>query len=612
MGLIRGLVFFVLFYLYLWLGVEPRLFYHVTNCRWIEYFPVFYKGWPFFQKYFSQPGGLGEYLFAFLAQFFYYSWSGAVVITVQAWLIFLCTDYILRSLKAYKLRWLRFAGPLLLLIVYSQYLFIFIVPMASLSALLLACLYIRNVGKSKPASLVVFLVLVTVLYYFAAGACLLFALICSIYELVDRRRWQLGLTYLLSATAIMYLGGVVIFNRSIIEAYTKLTVLQWPISANRFLNLPVIIYVFFRPLLLAAGGFGLWAIFVRGRGTGLLGMESKIKPLRYAGSPEVREVIMSLAVFVLCGAAIWYLHDGKQKALCEVEYYANQREWEGVLAASAGNPYNSFVTQEVSRALYHTDRLAEEMFSFPQPRSIAPMKAKRYIPGQLFKVDTYLDLGLLNLADHGLTELMVTFKERPPVILQRLAVINMAKGEYGSARIYLGALKQTLFHSDWADNYLKKISDEAAMSADRTIGHLRAVMLQKDSVNEYPPVILMSELLTRNKQNKMAFEYQMGVYLMQKKLDKLAENLVRLNDFDYLQIPRYYEEAILILMFKQKKSIDLHGYEISLESRQRFEDFVKAYRQVANMYGQEKRKAAQQLAKDYGDSYFFYYLFAGK
>ena len=79
---IQSFIFFILFYLYLWLEVDPRLIYHgggmITN------FPVFFRGWVFFQQFIAYPGGPVEYLSAFLSQLFYYSWAGALIVTLQA------------------------------------------------------------------------------------------------------------------------------------------------------------------------------------------------------------------------------------------------------------------------------------------------------------------------------------------------------------------------------------------------------------------------------------------------------------------------------------------------------------------------------------------------
>ena len=79
---IQSSVFFLLFYLYLWLYIDLKLIYHGGGM--IMTFPVFFRGWVFFREFTSYPGGIVESLSAFLSQFFYYSWAGALVVTVQA------------------------------------------------------------------------------------------------------------------------------------------------------------------------------------------------------------------------------------------------------------------------------------------------------------------------------------------------------------------------------------------------------------------------------------------------------------------------------------------------------------------------------------------------
>ena len=59
--------------------------------------------------------------------------------------------------------------------------------------------------------------------------------------------------------------------------------------------------------------------------------------------------------------------------------------------------------------------------------------------------DTLMDLGLVNLAEKNLTECLETFGEHP-LILERLATVNLVKGRTDAARIYLGVLRKTLFH----------------------------------------------------------------------------------------------------------------------------------------------------------------------
>ena len=73
----------------------------------------------------------------------------------------------------------------------------------------------------------------------------------------------------------------------------------------------------------------------------------------------------------------------------------------------------------------------------------------------------------------------------------------------------------------------------------------------------------------------------------------------------FSQLPRLYEEAMLIYVTSTRKPVNLHGRQISAESRQRFAGF----NQVLNEHGKNKRAAYNKLAQDYRDSYFFYYVY---
>jgi hypothetical protein len=113
----RSVIFFGLLYLYLWLEVKPCLIY---GCGTITNFPVFYKGWAFFYDSMPYPGGLLKYLSALLSQLFYYSWAGAIVITLQAWALCACTGWLFRMLRLPGSRWLRYVPAFFLLAAYSQ------------------------------------------------------------------------------------------------------------------------------------------------------------------------------------------------------------------------------------------------------------------------------------------------------------------------------------------------------------------------------------------------------------------------------------------------------------------------------------------------------------
>jgi hypothetical protein len=615
---IQSLAFFILFYLYLWLYVDLRLIYHGGGV--ITDFPVFFRGWAFFRQFTSYPGGLVEYAAAFLSQLFYYSWSAALLITLLAWSIGLCIDYFLRATNALGFRQLRFVPAIFLLVIYSRYAYQFASITAFLTALLCVCLYVRVAPGRKLFCMVVFAVLSVILYYIAGGAYLLFAAICAIHELLLRRRWQMGILYLLSAAAIPYVEGVLAFGVSIIDAFSELLPFSWKdIGHKTHKEMVEVIYALYLLVPLAAVGFGLRRRFIA---TGACVADpprakTKRRPRRkptrlvarirlfYTGKPGFRWVVESLVLLAAAVGVVFAAYDGKRKTEFEVAYYASGKMWGRLLEAARRHPGNPRVANAVNRALYHTGRLGYDMFSYPQYPEAFLLTAEDYRFAHWDRFDTRIELGLVSMAENDLAECLAIFGQRP-IILKGLAWVNMVKGRIGSARIYLGALSKTFFYADWAKEYLDRLESDPNLSTDKEIQRLRGLSVEKDdsavfSQNEGA----LLALLEKNSRNRMVFEYLMSWYLLTKQLDKFAGNIERLKDFDYSEVPRLYEEALFVYVYRTKKPVRLDGSWGSPKSRERIDEFIRIY----DRYGRSKEAAFDELAKDYGNSYFFYDLY---
>ena len=623
---IRTFTFFVLLDLYLWLEVDLRLIYHGGGM--INNFPPFYRGWAFFQKFLSYPGGPVAYLSAFLSQLWYYSWAGALVVTLQAWLICLCIDVIIKAIHAPRLRWIRFIPPILLLVLYNQYTYRFVTTMALLASLVFICLYLTISAKSTRFRFAAFLALSVVLYYLAGGAYLVFAAFGVIYELFFQRSWLTVFFYFCSALAIPWAGGVLIFNVPIFDAFTELSPLSW--KASYYGSQPkmlILVHLFYLLPLLIALGCGLWRLFFRqpplavdhlhstqaqsgngrkkgknkpsGRlskpGSGILSLSSVNKKLRW--------VIESLALFTAAGVVIFFSHREDLKILYEVDYYAYHKKWPQLLeTARHCTTNNFFVIHAVNRALYHTNRLGCDMLSYPQhPRALFLTGVKQE-SSCWYRFDTHLDLGLINAAEYSLTKALEMFGERP-ILLKRLALVNMVKGNIGTARVYLEALARTLFDANWARMYPDRLESDPNLTTDQEIQRLRQLMLQKDFDLHSPDYHdLLLTLLEQNPKNSMAFGYLMASYLMAKRNDLLVQNLYRLDDFGYSEVPRLYEEAVIVYSITTRKA---PGYQISPKSLRRWEGF----RQILTRYGGDVKAALNDLKEEYGATYFFYSLY---
>jgi len=604
-------LFFVLYYLYLWRVIDLRLIRHGGGIIWN--FPVFYKGWEFFRESVFQPGGLVEYVSAFLAQFFYIGWAGALVATAQAWLLWLCTGTIIRAISSWRLQWVRFILPIALLIFYARYSYPFGTAMALLAALGFVCLYMGTSSKKRPTNFLVFLALSIILYATAGGAYLLFVVVCGICELFFRRRPVLGLSFLLSALIIAYIGGTGVFNISINDVFKCFM----PSSYDEYSkDILVMVYALYLLLPLALVGLEIAQLLAKFKGMSHGGAgavtaasetaekSERRQPARTLAS-SARKAGAMLAPLLICVLVVHLFHSDRQKTLMAVDYYACNGMWPQVLQASARYPHSKFINHSANRALYHTGRLANDMFMYGQQIGALMLSAEtRYPMGRWKSFDTYIDLGHINMAEYRLAAVMDTYGEQP-IVLRRLALINMVKGNTGAARVYLGALSKTLFDAGWARGYLERIERDPNLSTDAEIQYLRSMMPAADGDFKSPIETVFLDLLDSNRHNQMAFEYLMAYYLLTEQLDKFVQHIGRLNDFNYPEIPRPYEEAILVYTSRTHMPVELHGRRIRPESHQRF----KGFEDVLARYMGNKEMAFNELAEDYGDSYLFYYVY---
>jgi hypothetical protein len=321
--------------------------------------------------------------------------------------------------------------------------------------------------------------------------------------------------------------------------------------------------------------------------------------------PLWRLGILCVLPVVLCAAA-FLSHDRDTKTTLEVEYYALYEMWPETLETFDRLPDNLLIVHAVNRALYHTGRLGYDMFFYPQHPDTLFLTSKLFVQAFLRRSHVYIDLGILNLGEDSLVESLEGIGERP-MILKKLALINMVKGNIGTARIYLGALSKTLFDAEWANDYLGRLELDPNLSSDGEIQRLRGLMMEKNyGFIKYSPETALLWLLDKNRQNKMAFEYLMAWYLLTRQVDKVAQNIGRLDDFGYPDIPRHYEEAIIIYQAATGRKVELKGREISNRTYQTAQAFSSIIMRLGKT---DTMQVMRATAGDFGDTYFFYYNF---
>jgi hypothetical protein len=302
----------------------------------------------------------------------------------------------------------------------------------------------------------------------------------------------------------------------------------------------------------------------------------------------------------IAGAVLRLGLNAELKAVLQVDYHSYRKMWPQALECAKAASGNIHVACAVNQALYHTGRLGDEL-PLAQNPDVLLLYDQKYRPDWNV-IDLYLELGFINMADHYLVEAVELYGERPS-LLRRLALVNAAIGNTGTARIYFNALKRVPYHASWAGDYLRKMADDPSLAGDSEVARMRQSMMKENYIIPLPVETLMLKLLEANKNNRMAFEYLMAHCLLTRNIQAWAQHQSRLGGMVPGGLPRFYQEAAILAARGLGLEVGLQGRRVDEISVKRYEEFVR----LMKASGPDRRKAAGDLRNDYGDTYYYYY-----
>jgi hypothetical protein len=598
-----ALVFFSIF-LYLWLYLDPAFLYNFMPFR---QFPCFSTGMEFLKSYLPYQGGPAAYASAFLSQLYNWSWLGAMVITSVAGLLFLATAGVFKYLGGTRVRALHYVPAVLLIMLCGQFRHPLAAALALLAALLLVNLYMWLAPRNGWLAAAAFVALFAAAYYSAAGACLIFAALCAIFELLSRRRLLLGAVFVVLAPILALLAEHYVFRINTIQASMRLLPPRLLTPSLGSLRASLFLYCPAAGLLIALRN----RFFPRRAPAPEKQADHSSVQATWPGRwARIQRSLESPLLVLLAVIPLYCSVDAHTRRILKFEYYSHHGMWREVLQEADRVPVEQLSTPllcDISRSLYQTDQLPENMFRYVQdPDGLVPKFKGSAASSCLFLAeasDVWLDMGYMELSEHSTHELLDLTGEKPG-LLQRLALINIVKGETGAARVFLGALSKDPVYGEAGRRDLERLKSDPGFAADPEVQRLRSLRITEDSPEYTTQEEIFLGLLKANRKNRMAFEYLMAYYLLACRPDKVAQNISRLGDFEYREIPRHYEEAILLQAAITGQGVDLHGRHIRPETVKRFADFCS----IAERHGDDVRAALTEAAEHYRDTYFWYFL----
>ena len=569
------IVLLVSSFLYVWLRVEPRLEYH--SCG-----PYFYRQRAFLEPFLGRPGGLANYAGVFLAQLNYLDYLGALVFVLTEGMVLLTAVFCLARIGGRAPGLVALVPLFVLLLLRNRY--GCPVPALSVGLFLALAASAANVWSPwrRPWLATTISGLISSLLFCLAGlwSALLFAVLSCLFVFIRMGNWSAGLSCLVLALAAPLLA-VGKGNLRIAELVNPWPGgVNWALAAVLYASVPV------------AGA--ILAFLPEPAAT-----PPVPRPVRWFQAARLGEGVVVLAI-LLGWAAVWLTFDRRQKFLAEMNYYASCGQYEAVLAAAKEvKALNDPAKTRLELALYHSGRLAEELFSFHNLVEEAPSGAGeqcRALSQPLF------ELGLISDAEHMACEALVMEGDRPD-LLRLLARINLLKDRPQAAQVFLNVLSLIPFQGEHA-NDAWPIMDPGMPTAERAfLARMPAPVLTNDVLHEELPVgRLLDVVLTLNPTNQMAFEYAMAVYLLELDLEKAVKHLRLLGNFNYARIPRPYEEALVLFQELNGVSFELKGRAIRPETTARFHQFREAARKL-----QGRANGRALMAANFGDTYWYYY-----
>ncbi len=612
--LIQTVFFLGLCYLYVYLWIDPTIIYHGHGQTLL--YPLSHSLTGAYDGYPAFPGKAVMSLAAWLPYFYYHSWAGALIITAIAGWLCIGIDQFMITIGIRRMRWLRFIPAIFLLAQHSRcYPLLLAENLALALALLFLFCYRYLIGRRTVERLLVFAVLAGGLYATAVQIYLVFVLMTVLIELFNQRRFNTVLLWLLTALFMPFLLNVVLFKMDPMKAYR--VILSFSFNTNiKDVILIISFYGLFPVLGLVAG----ISRYLAGRHKAENKTHKKSKAQK--NNPPVRKkfpgilssrwlirTMETLAILMAAAVILWNTCNPDLRLKQQVNYLARQKSWDKLLQLTyQAQSSDMFICHEIDRALYHSGRLLQDMFLYPQHYAALLLTAEEDLPNDLLiqqyvkTSEIFYELGHINDAENAAYEALAILNYYPQGLWQ-LAQIHIIKDQPAAARTLLNALKEDRWYRDRAEACLRQLEADPQLSQDKDIQRQRSFMLTSDSIVKTTPL----DLFRKNKANRMAFEYLMAFYLLTGQYDLVAQGVVYLDNYDYPsgKIPRLMAEAILLHTARTGEPLNLYGRRIDASTVERFEKFMQHYQNP----GLNLVAARNFLQQNFHDTYYYFYFF---
>ena len=577
-------------------------FFYNHHLHFEEQTQLFLLTGDYFVSKMSFPGGFSGYLGGFLTQFYYLSLVGPLILTILIFTIQQLTKHILFTINQ---NWsffpLSFLPALNAAMIMCDEFYPLSAIIGFIIALLSGLLYI-NV-KTDKYRFISGLILIPLTYWLAGGSYLMFFSMILVFEFITFLRsrkekhnrktkdtniipsYNLNPWYFF--VYLVFAAGIPLFVKQYLilqpimltymtEFYYNLRIIVPVAIPVLFLLLPVLmVIIFLLPAAVKRYGVALFAQF------GLL------------------------FVATWLGFRAWANFSAEE--IMTYDYLVRNEQWNEVIKFAEKNPpLNNLSLAMLNLSLAKTGQLGDKMFNYDQHNVgglFLPFVREYVAP--LMGNEIFYHLGLINASQEYAFESMETIPSlnKSARIIKRLAETNLINGNYKVSEKYLNLLGKTMFYRKWAKETMKYLYNDDLINKHPDWGEKRKLMVKKDFFFKVQNIeSTLNMMLKENPQNKIAFEYLMAFYMVNKDLRNFMNCIPMMEKMNYKEIPISYQEAIMyIIGLNTKNPMTNTPPYISENTKNR----MKAYAGIYTTYPDAK----ERLNKNFSGTYWYYLHF---
>jgi hypothetical protein len=340
----------------------------------------------------------------------------------------------------------------------------------------------------------------------------------------------------------------------------------------------------------------------------LLVISARLKKIRSKEPKQERRIVFVNAALIagMLISGVYFVYNKQTNLTVRMSYAIDREDWETVLTDAPKSLPSELSCYFTNIALCKTGELSGKMFHYAQvgPTGLLLGHKNGYFNRYCMGIVFY-HLGVIAEAKHCAFEALVgnsNFKEPNVQTLKYLVITSIQQRNTSDFNKYIRFFEQSLFYRDWAKQQKQRMNS-AQQDSSLPIPQLSQPAVFDDFfVNyKYPHSALM-HLLDDDPHHKMAFEYLMAHYLLQRDFDAAKSCFDKYYaGFNYPEIPRHYEEFLVLYYHANKKAE--RNYPVNREAVERFEKF-----QLLAM-APSTEEIREVLKSRYGNTYWYYVTF---